>query len=55
MNDLLTWAAGLIVGDFGGSGGGIFISKLEGSEPGHPGRRGQHPRLSMRPAASLPS
>src|SRR2546421_2237385 len=31
-NELLTWAAGLIVGDFGGSRGGIFISKPDGTE-----------------------
>ncbi|QOV90052.1 carbohydrate-binding domain-containing protein [Humisphaera borealis] len=29
---LLTWAAGLIVGDFGGSRGGIFVSRLDGSD-----------------------
>src|SRR6266542_2678809 len=31
-NELLTWGAGLIVGDFGGSRGGIFISRPDGSE-----------------------
>src|SRR5688500_9298165 len=31
-NELLTWAAGLIVGDFGGSRGGIFVSRPDGSQ-----------------------
>src|SRR5262245_8815768 len=30
-NELLTWSAGLIVGDFGGSRGGIFVSRPDGS------------------------
>ncbi len=29
---LLTWAAGLIVGDFGGSRGGIFVSRPNGAD-----------------------
>src|SRR3954447_25348323 len=31
-NDLLTWGAGLIFGDFGGSRGGIFVSRPDGSD-----------------------
>ncbi|MCS7034490.1 MAG: hypothetical protein NZ561_10940, partial [Phycisphaerae bacterium] len=31
-NEVLLWAAGLIVGDFGGSRGGIFISRPDGSD-----------------------
>src|SRR5690349_3365871 len=31
-NELLTWGAGLIVGDFGGSRGGIFVSRPDGSD-----------------------
>lgn len=30
--DLLTWAAGLVVGDFGGSRGGIFVARSDGSD-----------------------
>ena len=31
-NELLTWAAGLVVGDFGGSRGGIFVSRANGTD-----------------------
>src|SRR5688500_12735245 len=31
-NFLLTWAAGLVVGDFGGSRGGIFVSRPDGTD-----------------------
>lgn len=30
--DLIAWAAGLVVGDFGGSRGGIFVSRPDGSD-----------------------
>ncbi len=31
-NDLLTWAAGLVVGDFSGERGGIFVSRSNGAD-----------------------